>query len=192
MISLVSPETLYPLVREHIAGAMDFMIRRALVEAAREFCRESHLVQEIYGPVSLAGGDSVSLIPADLPYTGRQIICASEGREELTAGVDYQQVSGNELRIHRDIAAFSVIFVVEPRLTATRIPAVLVDDYPQALACGAVERMASMPGKAWSSPQLAQIMRPFFIDGYRDAYRWRTENTVVNTFRNPVVKQDFF
>ena len=43
MISLASPDALYPLVRESISGALDFMIRRAIVETAIEFCRESHI-----------------------------------------------------------------------------------------------------------------------------------------------------
>ena len=74
MISLASPDSLYPLVRESISGALDFMIRRAIVETAIEFCRESRLVQDTVGPVSVAAGDSVLLVPADQPYQGRQLI----------------------------------------------------------------------------------------------------------------------
>ncbi|HGY5183690.1 hypothetical protein RQL81_13215 [Citrobacter braakii] len=74
MISLASPDALYPLVRESISGALDFMIRRAIVETAIEFCRESQLVQDTVGPVSVAAGDSVLLVPADQPYQGRQLI----------------------------------------------------------------------------------------------------------------------
>lgn len=199
MISLASPEALYPLVRESISGALDFMIRRALIETAVEFCRQSQLVQSTIGPVSVEAGDSVLLVPADQPYQGRQLIRVfgkevKPGQEppQLRAGIDYLQLSGNELRVNRDFDGFTVVFVVEPRLTATSIPQILIDDYPQALACGAVARMAAQTGKAWSNSQLAAQMKPYFVEGYRDAYRWRIENTVFNSFQNPVIKQEFF
>ncbi|HCT4952808.1 TPA: hypothetical protein OTY99_002443 [Citrobacter freundii] len=199
MISLASPDSLYPLVRESISGALDFMIRRAIVETAIEFCRESRLVQDTVGPVSVAAGDSVLLVPADQPYQGRQLIRVfgeqmqpgSDG-PQLQAGVDYQQLSGNELRVNRAYAQFNAIFVIEPRQTAITIPQILIDDYPLALAYGTVARMADMPGKAWSNPQVAAEMKPYFVDGYRAAFRWRIENTAFNTFQNPVVKQEFF
>lgn len=199
MITLASPEALYPLVRESISGALDFMIRRALIETAVEFCRQSQLVQCTIGPVSVEAGDSVLLVPADQPYQGRQLIRVfgkevKPGQEppQLRAGIDYQQLSGNELRVNRDFDGFTAVFVVEPRLTATSIPQILIDDYPQALACGAVARMAAQTGKAWSNSQLAEQMKPYFVEGYRDAYRWRIENTVFNSFQNPVIKQEFF
>ena len=139
------------------------------------------------------------LVPADQQYQGRQLIRVfgeqvkpGEDGRQLTAGVDYQQLSGNELRINRAFAEFNAIFVVEPRQTATTLPQILIDDYPQALACGAISKMAAMPGKAWSNPQLAAEMKPYFVDGYRAAFRWRIENTAFNTFQNPVVKQEFF
>lgn len=199
MISLASPDALYPLVREGISGALDFMIRRALIEVAVEFCRESQLVQDTVGPVSVAAGDSVMLVPADQQYQGRQLIRVfgeqlkpgTDGRQ-LVAGVDYQQLSGNELRINRSFTEFNAVFVVEPRLTATAIPQILIDDYPQALACGAISKMAAQTGKAWSDPQLASEMKPYFVDGYRAAFRWRIENTAFNTYQNPVIKQEFF
>ncbi|HED3065088.1 TPA: hypothetical protein R4057_002041 [Kluyvera ascorbata] len=199
MISLASPEALYPLVRESISGALDFMIRRALIETAVEFCRQSQLVQSTIGPVSVEAGDSVLLVPADQPYQGRQLIRVfgeevQPGKEppQLRAGIDYLQLSGNELRVNRNFDGFTVVFVVEPRLTATTIPQILIDDYPQALACGAVSRMAAKTGKAWSNSQLAAQMKPYFVEGYRDAYRWRLENTLFNSFQNPVIKQEFF
>lgn len=199
MISLASPESLFPLVRESISGALDVMIRRALIETAVEFCRQSQLVQATVGPVSLEAGDSVLLVPADQPYQGRQLIRVfgkevKPGQEppQLRAGIDYLQLSGNELRVNRDFDGFTAVFVVEPRLTATTIPQILIDDYPQALACGAVARMAAQTGKAWSNSQLAAQMKPYFVEGYRDAYRWRLENTALNSFQNPVIKQEFF
>lgn len=199
MISLASPEALYPLVRESISGALDFMIRRALIETAVEFCRQSQLVQATVGPVSVEAGDSVLLVPADQPYQGRQLIRVfgeevKPGQEpsQLRAGIDFLQPSGNELRVNRDFDGFTVVFVVEPRLTATTIPQILIDDYPQSLACGAVARMAAQTGKAWSNAQLAAQMKPYFVEGYRDAYRWRLDNTAFNSFQNPVIKQEFF
>lgn len=199
MITLASPESLYPLVRESISGALDFMIRRALIEASVEFCRQSQLVQDTVGPVSVSSGDSVLLVPADQPYQGRQLIRVygeqvkpGEDGRQLTAGVDYLQLSGNELRVNNEFEAFNAIFVAEPRLTATTIPQILIDDYPQALACGAIALMAAQTGKAWSNPQLAAQMRPYFVESYRAAFRWRLENTAINTFQNPVIKQEFF
>lgn len=199
MITLASLDSLYPLVREHIAGALDFMIRRALVEASKEFCRESQLVQDTFGPVSVEQGESILLVPADQPYVGWKLIrvygeeqSVPSDENQLKAGIDYQQLSGNELRANRSFGGFNTIFVVEPRVTATQVPGILVDDYPQALACGAIARMASMPGKAWSNPKLAQSMRPYFVDGFRDAFRWRIENTAVNAYQNPVIKQEFY
>lgn len=199
MILLASPESLYPLVRESISGALDFMIRRALIETAIEFCRESQLVQDTVGPFSVAAGDNVLLVPAEKPYQGRQLIRVfgeqvkpGVDEHQLQAGVDYQQLSGNVLRVNRTFDEFAAVFVVEPRLTAITIPQILIDDYPLALACGAVARMAAQTGKAWSNSQLAAQMKPYFVDGYRAAYRWRLENTAFNTFQNPVIKQEFF
>ncbi|EKZ6376935.1 hypothetical protein RE069_004065 [Klebsiella aerogenes] len=199
MITLASTESLYPLVRESISGAMDFIIRRALIETAIEFCRESNLVQDTVGPVSVEAGESVLLVPADQAYKGRQLIRVfgqkvRPGVEnpQLVPGVDYQQLSGNELVVNRNFTDFCALFVVEPRLTATQIPQILIDDYPQALACGAIARLAAQTGKAWSNSQLVAQMKPYFVDGYREAYRWRIENTQFNAYQNPVIKQEFF
>ena len=198
MISLVPPDALCPLVREHIAGAQDFMIRRALVDAAIEFCRASQLVQDVQGPVSVAAGETILLVPAERPYRAYQLLRvfgqspSGPDVEQLIKGVDYLQLSGNQVLVNRPVDGLTVLFAVEPRFNALQIPAILTEDYSGALACGAVARMASQPGKAWSNPQLAEEMRPYFVDGYRAAFRWRTGNTAVNAFQNPVIKQEFF
>ena len=69
---------------------------------------------------------------------------------------------------------------------------VVIFDNDEAVACGAVCRLAAMPGKSWSNPQMAQALHPQFVDGYRAAYHWRLENTAVNSFQNPVQRQEFF
>lgn len=197
MIALAPVDSLYPLVRERITGVLDFIIRKALIETAIEFCRESQLVQDTLGPVSVDTGDNLPLVPVDQPYQGRRLIrvygdSTHDDHRQLVPGVDYEQSSGNTLKILRPYSEFNVIFVAEPRLISTQIPTVLIDDYPEAVACGAVCRLATMPSKPWSNPQMAQALHPQFVDGYRAAYRWRLENTAVNSFQNPVQRQEFF
>lgn len=197
MIALAPVDSLYPLVRERITGVLDFIIRKALVETAIEFCRESQLVQDTLGPVSVDTGDNLPLVPVDQPYQGRRLIrvygdSTHDDHRQLVPGVDYEQSSGNTLKILRPYSEFNVIFVAEPRLISTQIPTVLIDDYPEAVACGAVCRLATMPSKPWSNPPMAQALHPQFVDGYRAAYRWRLENTAVNSFQNPVQRQEFF
>lgn len=65
------------------------------------------------------------------------------------------------------------------RFTATGVPQFIFDSYHEAIASGAIYRLSRVPGKAWSSPALAELHKSLFDGGVDAALTRDFHNTPV-------------
>lgn len=198
---MASLDDFFPGVRQNISGPLEIMMRSSVLKAARTFCRESLFVRQELALSGVTVGQVVTLTqPDDLVKSVErlQVFDLSEQltRSEceprvLTAGIDFTVQSANQLTFVNAYSKTKIFFAVEPKPDATEVPDVLLDDYSDVIAYGALADLYLMPKKPWSDPQMSQYFRKLFIDGYRRAFRDALDNSPITAFYNPTRKHEF-
>lgn len=191
----VEPDVFLPLLRRHITGPLDSMMRSALVEASIQFCRKSrYLVDSLTISGVVAGQDITICSDIDLKSSDIQSVIDDEGNI-LSGGIDYLAISANQLKALRDIGTMMIGYCIEPRQTATNIPQPLFDDHAEAIAYGAASILYLKPGMPWTDGNRAKLYDTEFTEGVIRASRFRLEQSkepIQNEFSNPVRVRDFF
>lgn len=201
---LVSPDLLIPLVRQRVSGPLDSIIRRAIIQAAIDFCQRSALIHLERHFDAVLEGQTVSFAKMcsinrqarqdvrEPQVTGSVIHRIMAGGTVLTPGEHYHAQSAESIRFLADLTDVCIIGAIEPLPSARLIPAALVEDYAAALADGTAAVLQLQPGKPWANPDLAQFNRAKFNEAVRDAYRFRIEQTPRARIQNPTRRREFF
>jgi hypothetical protein len=191
----------FPGIRQNINGPLEIMMRSSVLKAARTFCRESLVVRQTIELDDVAVGQQVTLTAADdlvkcvkrlqVYDLSPQLVRPECDPVVLKAGIDFTVQSANQLTFVKAYGKALIVFAIEPKPDATEVPDVLLDDYSDVIAYGALEDLYLMPHKPWSDPQMSQYFRRFFIDGYRRAFRDALDNSPITAFYNPTRKHEF-
>ncbi len=177
-------EDFLPLIRQQISGPLDFMMTDAALEAAIVFCRESTLIRTEVNLDGVVARQSYTLTDLtnmlrpfkrlavwDTSYEEPDYSRHHDCYPDLIAGVDYDVVSGNVITFRRDYAKARILLALEPVRGASVLPDLLYDEYAQAIAWGALERLFMMPGKPWTDEQRSAYYKARFTDGFHNGVR---------------------
>ncbi|MBS0056962.1 hypothetical protein [Yersinia sp. Marseille-Q3913] len=190
-----------PIIRKHISGPLDIMMKQAALDAAITFCRESLFCRDAVTFNDVTPGMTYILTESELVKCVRrlrvsdltnQVSHASAPGVMLTAGSEFAVKSANQIIFNQPFTKVSVDFAIEPKRDVTEVPDVLADDFADVIAIGALEDLFIMPGKPWTDPQRSQYFGTRFIDGYRRAFRDALDNSPITAFNNPVRQHEFF
>lgn len=66
-------------------------------------------------------------------------------------------------------AAFTIVAAHQPTRAATKVADVLLDDYAEDIAAGAIARLLLMPAQPFTAPALSKPYRDQFLDAVRSA-----------------------
>lgn len=181
-------DDILPHILVDAPGCPSPVARRALLNAAIEFCDFTHAWNEIQDPITLI--DNQHTYDVDLP-TGAAValvmsIAKPSGEihprtmDQVKAWLpDWQTASStsptvfaspsskSQVRLFptpKDAQRLRVTMRVayKPTITATELPDDLVNDHLEALVHGALTRLMAEPGKAWSNPGLVGYHRDQF------------------------------
>lgn len=192
----MSVEALYPKVMPSVPGCPESQVSNAILEAARELCRRSEVWAEKADAISLIKSKDTytfSGLPdygrvlsvRTLKYNGRDLenlvdrdLDASDpgwqGRTGKPLGYIHQGGS-QSLRVvpipkESEARAITHLWVaMQPTTTATVLPDILLNDYDEAIAQGALYRLMMQPNVSWRDPQMAQVYARQFGSRVNDA-----------------------
>lgn len=179
-----------PFVAPEVPGCPEVLIKQALVQAAIEFCAETLAWQEIQDPIVLI--DKSNELDVEVPRDARIVtvkdIWASnrklrpvtmdqlferipnwqtaEGSEPVyyNASADWQTIRIFPIPLDSKRAKITMRVAYAPTLSATTLPDEIVTKHLDGLTGGAKSRLMLMPGRSWSSAQLAGVYRVQFND----------------------------
>ena len=194
----VSPDVFLPLLRRHISGPLDAMMRDALVEAAILFCRSSKYLVDSITLTDVVTNQDITIC-SDTDYKSSDLNAVVTVVDDETAildgGIDYLAISANKIKALNDFSTMTIGFTIEPRQNATNLPSPLFDDHAETIAFGAARILYLKPAMPWTDPNRAKLYDAEFTEGCRRAARFRLEQSkelVQTEFSNPVRARDFF
>jgi hypothetical protein len=153
-------EELLPMVMPRVPGCPRMVAAGALLDAARDFARQTHTMRV-----------EIPLSPSDPPRSMYEVTAPRD--TELIALAWAEDHAG------RPLAAFftppktvgftqkltvpaEVVMVVMPLRDAAELPDAFASRWDQAIADGALFRLMSMPSVDWSNAKLADIHMQLF------------------------------
>lgn len=191
----VDPEVFLPLLRRHITGPFDLMMKAALIEASILFCRQSKYLVDSLTLTNVVPSQDIT-ISSDTDLKSSELNSVIDGDSNLlSGGIDYLAISANQIKSLKDFDSITIGYCIEPRQTATKIPQPLFDDHAETIAYGAARILYLKPGMPWADPNRAQLYDQEFTEGIVRATRFRLEQSkelAQNEFPNPVRVRDFF
>ncbi|WP_145517453.1 hypothetical protein [Yersinia mollaretii] len=180
-----------PLIRKHISGPLEMMMTQAARDAAITFCRESLFCRDAV-TFDQVIPEATYRLTESKQVKSIKWLRVMDVAQWLRAGIDFTAPCANEIRFHQPLTRVTVDFVIEPRRGATEVPEVLLADYAEVIAMGALEDLLIMPGKPWTDPPRSHYFGQRFVEGYRRAFRVALENSPIAAFNNPVRQHEFF
>lgn len=188
-----------PTVRQLVNVPLPGLMADAIVKAAQTFCRQSqvvtferHFAQASAGNTVNIVADSSENIAADESYKSAEVMSMTAEGDLLALNVDYQVISRDEVRFLKDHTNVITVCALEPTQRATKLPAVLHDDYLDGICAGAASLLYSQPDSDWFNAELSAFHDRKFVESYREAARFRLEASPDLSFRNPVRRREFF
>ena len=172
--------SLYPQLTAQAPGLSDIVAGQQMMYAARKFCDETKIVNQVLPTVVASTQDVTVPNPANLELCGflritcggRTLWARSEAAIDAALGsTDYMSfptsgTPGDVIVLNRNqirlVPAPSVpqslviLAAVRPTLTATTVPDVLVDRWYDAIISGALSRILLTPGQSYTNIALAQ------------------------------------
>ena len=171
-----------PEVMPSVHGCSDILAINAIRNACIEFCTSTMYWQETQDPISLAAGDlpydfeapsGANVIqPMAITIGGRPILPKSadwldaniyDWRNQVADSPTYfYQPNANQMvLVPAPTAAVTVTIrcAYIPARDGSVVDITLYEYYLEAIAAGALARLCSLPGQAWSNPQLADFKK---------------------------------
>lgn len=151
-----------------LPGCDDEAVRRALQSAFADFCRGSCALTAVRR-VEVGPRDSVCELCVSPSREGRFVDCVKGVRKDsrdLVQGRDYSIRDGLVVFRH-PFAGPCVLFVTtveQPVDGSESAPSWFLKKYGRAIESGALARLMSMTGRAWSDPQQARMEAVSFND----------------------------
>lgn len=168
-----------PYVLPAVPGCPDEAARLEVRRACVQFCRETRVWQAWLSPVAVTAGQGAYTLalPSNAGLTMPEEVKFGDVRLEPLSRAGALEIygetwdsalSGQPRHYVMDgdngIAlvptpiqdgTLNVLAVLEPTQSAGAVPDVLLVNYPESIAHGALARLLAVPGAAWSNPQLA-------------------------------------
>lgn len=194
-MELVDLSLFLPLLRRHIAGPLEDMMRNAIIDSAIQFCRDSKFLVDVRVATNVAANTTLEICTTTgVKASDINSVSDADGNR-LTGGIDYRVASANVITPTRDFTVLTIGYAAEPTPDATQIPKPIYDDYAETIVSGALVSLFLRPGMPWTNPQQAEFFKTYFIDGTRRGVRFRLEQSqdpVQTEFDNPVRVHEFF
>lgn len=175
----------YSSVRLYAQQCPDATIDKFLLEATREFCRQSWYYQATQVANIVLGQSTYTLTPS----TGEEVVAIAGlevdgstynpltqediGRNDLTL-TGFQFEPPNYLSISPEPTAnvtdgLEIRLVLQPAENASTIADSIYRNYKEIIVAGALAYILSQQSEAWSNPELAQFMLQRFETGWKAA-----------------------
>jgi hypothetical protein len=177
----------YPYVQPHVPGCPEIVMESHLQEAAAEFCMLSEVWRFDIDPdfTSRNTADYEIDVPTNailenilvLNLNGLPLKRVSDKYYTPLLDQDGKPVSGLPMYyMNLDDASirlfptpdkkytFNGRAVLKPKLSATGIEDFLFETHGRCIAYGAIARLAAIPAKEWTNPELANYYRAKFVE----------------------------
>lgn len=166
----------FPLLSPHLPGCPSASMRLYLANVTADFLARTHLWREDIDPIFVAPGvyeydldadafveDIISVVSDrhELQRTDMRLI-PNERRYETGYPESYWIHSDNTIRLHPipdTRIKLKLTAVLRPSRTGTGVEDWIFEMWADAIVSGAIDRLAGIPGKEWSSVPLAEHHR---------------------------------
>lgn len=171
-------DSFYPYVQPYVPGCPEIVIESHLQEAAAEFCAKSEVWRFNIDPDYTS--KNTSDYDIDVPTNailenmlffyldGRPLTHVSERHYSAPLDSDGNAVKGTptyfstigdeSIRMYptpEGKHVFTGVGVLKPKLSATGVEDFIFETHGRSIAAGAIARLAEIPNKEWSNPDLA-------------------------------------
>ena len=175
----------YPYVQPYLPGCPEIVIESHLQETAADFCADSEIWR--YTIDSDFTSANTAEYEIDVPtgsllenvlylnVEGHPIKHVSERHFNAPINADGTAIKGTptafsfvddaSIRFYPTPDArltFNGVVVLKPKLSATGVEAFIFDAHSRAIASGTIAKLAEIPGKEWSNPDLAMQHRVMY------------------------------
>lgn len=181
-------EDFFSLVQPHVAGCPEITITAHIQQAATSFCDLSGVWRYSIPDTDTVAdtSDYVVTVPSgaeisdilymfmdDVPMTRVADGYFPFSRRATTGRPThfsvYQEDSVRLYRTPDGVYTFEGTAILKPSAAATGVEDFIFKSYSQTIASGAISRLALIPGKEWSSPDLASAHHALFHRGVAHA-----------------------
>lgn len=184
--------TFYPYVLPYLPGCPEVVIETHLKEAAADFCAESEVWRLTIDPdytskntadykIDVTSGTLLENI-LSFYVNGAPLTRVTDRHFSIPINQDGSAVKGSPIYISildddsvrmyptpDGKYTFTGVVVLKPKLSATGVEDFIYDAHGRAIASGAIARLAEIPNKEWSNPELSLQHRFEFNRGITNA-----------------------
>lgn len=147
-----------PYVLPSVAGCSQPLAEQSIRDAAIQFCEDTHYLQLVSDPIDLVAGVSEYDIDVPVGHDVARLLNTWFGPEQRPTGRPQRAefIAPSTLRIwpvpqDNRPAAMQTCIALKPSRTATSLDDSMFSDWVEGIAAGAVQRICSVPGQAFSS-----------------------------------------
>ncbi len=137
----------------YVPGCPEVLIKAETLRVATEFCRKTHIWQEVEESTATEGDETITLSPASGDVVGVKV---QINEREIS---DYT-LSGVTVTLEDELSEddeIKVTLYLTPERDATELPDILYNDWLEAISAGVRSRLMLMPEKPWSNPNMVMI-----------------------------------
>jgi len=181
-------DSLLSRVTVHAYSAPNNLIRQAIIESAREFCRDSRFWREDLTALDTVVDQSsyTFTLPTDsemvdysnIYYSTKRQLIAKTMRQLDTINHQWRTQTGEPYYYMREnnadikiayipqeiiVDAIQANAVLQPNLAATTIDDKILNDYDETIIHGALYRVLRIPGRPWSDLKTANYYQGLFL-----------------------------
>jgi hypothetical protein len=179
----VAWDQFYPYIQPHLPGCPELTIEKYLQEAAAEFCAQSGVwrydIDKDYTSRNTAEYDievPTNAVLEDilvLYINGQPTKRVSDRHYDLPSTISNGRPMSYSLYIDSQVRfyptpdgkyEFEGVAVIKPSLSASGVEDFIYESYGRHIACGAIYRLAMIPGKEWSNPELGVYYKTEFYN----------------------------
>jgi len=178
----------YPYVQPHVPGCPEIVVETHLQEAAAEFCAVSQIwrydIDKDYTSKNTSDYEVEVLTNTVLEdilvmyLDGQPLKRVSDGHYDLPSTVGTSRPMSFSIYQDEQIRFFPTpdgkyefegVAVLKPSLSATGVEDFIFETHGRSIACGAISKLAAIPGKEWTNPELAAYYKAEFYKHANDA-----------------------
>jgi len=186
----------YPYIQPYLPGCPEIIIETHLQEAAAEFCKISQIwrydIDKDYTSRNTADYDVEVLTNTVLEdilvlyLNGQPLKRVSDRHFALPSTVKdarpmyysiYQDTQVRFYPIPDGKYEFEGVAVLKPSLSAKDVEDWIYETYGRSISCGAIAKLAAIPGKEWTNPEMAMYYKNEFYKHANDAKGRDTRRT---------------
>lgn len=171
---MIALADLIPYVLPEVPGCNVVAIERAILDGAREFCRQAWVWEYPVTP-TIKAGKVFAYISTRIP--GGSSTCGLVSWESDDTAVAPALRNGNtEVFVDEAPEAdtqYTLTLALCPSTSAEKIPDWIADAHRDAITAHAKHALMLVPEKTWTNPGRAQVLYSIFTDAVNEAKRTR-------------------